>query len=145
MFHFTLQIVLEVRERFEKIKYKEYSAELLIKQELENERANHLDALRRAGQNADHVRTMTRIAAPLQFHDHYRRRIQELIAVLDKRSRDQDEKVEVKRKELVEARRSHKALDILREKEFGRYQTDAVRLERVVMDETASNYHVYGR
>lgn len=145
MFKFTLQIVLEVRERFEKIKYKEYSAELLIKQELENERADHLAALRRAGQNADHARTTTRIAAPLQFHDHFRQRIQELIVVLDKRLREQDEKVEVKRKELVEARRSHKALEILREKEFGRYQSDAVRLERAVMDETASNYHVYRR
>ncbi len=145
MFHFSLQTVLEVRERFEKIKYKEYSAELLVIQALDAERAEQIAALQRAGQSADRSRETTRTALPLQLHDHYRRRMDAEIAVIDKRLRDQAETVELKRKELVEARRSHRALEILREKEFGRYQANEARQERAVMDETASNYHVFRR
>jgi flagellar export protein FliJ len=65
------------------------------------------------------------------------------IAVIEQQMREQNEVVEVKRKELVEARRSHKALEILREKEFKRYQEAQERRERAVMDEIASTFHTF--
>ena len=143
MFRFSLQTVLDVRERFERIKYKEYSQELLVKQRLDTERGGRVQALRRAGKNADQLRTTTRTALPLQLHDQFRRRLHDEIQVLDGQLRDQDELVDVKRKELVEARRSHRALEILREKEYKRYLSEEAKRERTVMDEVATNYHIF--
>ena len=143
MFRFSLQTVLDVRERFERIKYKEYSQELLVKQRLDSGRGARVQAIRRAGENADQLRTTTHTALPLQLHDQFRRRLLDEIQVLDGQLRDQDELVDVKRKELVEARRSHRALEILREKEYKRYLSEEAKRERTVMDEVATNYHIF--
>ena len=143
MFHFSLQNVLEVRERFEKIKYKEYSAELLVQQGLEEQFQGHLGALGNASTAIDRTKQVTRSALPMQLFNQYRHRLKAEIRLLEQQLREQGEVVEEKRKELVEARRSHKALEILREKEFKRYQKALERRERAVMDEIASNYHLY--
>lgn len=143
MFHFTLQNVLEVRERFEKIKYKEYSAELLVQQGLEVQLGERTAALSQAATNIDRTKQVTITALPMQLYNQYRKRLKDEILVIERQLREQSEAVEVKRKELVEARRSHKALEILREKEFARYQKAQERRERAVMDEIASNYHLY--
>jgi len=79
----------------------------------------------------------------MQLFNQYRHRLKAEIRLLEQQLREQGEVVEEKRKELVEARRSHKALEILREKEFKRYQKALERRERAVMDEIASNYHLY--
>lgn len=141
MFQFSLQTVLEVRERFEKIKYKEYSQELLQKQEIENEKTEREGSLHRAASNADRNRASSLTTMPLQLHDQFRRRMRDEITLLDERMQEQNEAVEQKRQELVEARRSHKALEILRDKEWKRHQANEARRERAVMDEIASNYH----
>ena len=62
---------------------------------------------------------------------------------LDERESLLNQAVEEKRKELVEARRSHRALEILRDKELMRYRETEVRLERAVLDEIANIYHLY--
>jgi len=143
MFRFSLQNVLEVRERFEKIKYKEYSQELLVQQGLQSELDGHLSALRAASGNIDRTKTVTRSAMPMQLFNLYRQRVLTEIKQIQRRAREQGETVEVKRKELVEARRSHRALEILRDKEWQRYLKAQERRERAVMDEIASNYHLY--
>ena len=143
MFHFSLQNVLEVRERFEKIKYKEYSAELLVQQGLEEQLQVRTGALGQAATDIDQTKKITTSALPMQLFNQYRQRLKVEIRVLEDQLREQSEVVEVKRKELVEARRSHKALEILREKEFKRYQKALERRERAVMDEIASTYHTY--
>ena len=80
---------------------------------------------------------------PMQWHNQYRQRLKEEMEVLAAQLRDQNEAVEEKRKELVEARRSHRALEILRDKELKRYRKTQERLERAVMDEIAAIYHLY--
>jgi flagellar export protein FliJ len=135
--------VLEVRERFEKIKYKEYSQELLVQQGLQSDLDGHLGALREAADNIDRTKQVTRSALPMQLFNSYRQRVLSEIRQIQKRVREQGESVEVKRKELVEARRSHRALEILRDKEWQRYLKAQERHERAVMDEIASNYHLY--
>jgi flagellar export protein FliJ len=143
MFHFSLQNVLEVRERFEKIKYKEYSAELLVQQGLQGQLRTRVNSLRQSSSDIDRTKQVTRTPLPMQLFNQYRRRLNAEIELLEQQLREQGEAVEVKRKELVEARRSHRALEILREKEFKRYQKALERRERAVMDEVASNYHLY--
>ena len=143
MFRFSLQNVLEVRERFEKIKYKEYSAELLVQQNLRQQTDSRREALRSSGQHLEQVKQVSPSALPMQWHNQFRQRLEEEMEVLAAQLRDQNEAVEEKRKELVEARRSHRALEILRDKEYKRYRDTERRLERAVMDEIASIYHHY--
>ena len=143
MFRFTLQNVLEVRERFEKIKYKEYSQELLVQQGLQGKLEAHTSALQQAADDIDRTKRVTRSALPMQLFNTYRQRVLTEIKQIQRQAREQGETVEVKRKELVEARRSHRALEILRDKEWQRYLKAQERRERAVMDEIASNYHLY--
>ena len=143
MFHFSLQNVLEVRERFEKIKYKEYSGELLVQQGLQNQLQARLSALSQASTDIDRTKRITRTALPMQMFNQYRQRFKVEIGLFEQQVHEQGDVVEVKRKELVEARRSHRALEILREKEFKRYRRAQDRRERAIMDEIASNYHLY--
>ncbi len=143
MFRFSLQNVLEVRERFEKIKYKEYSAELLVQQGLRRQTESRQEALRSSGQHLEQVKQASPSTLPMQWHNQYRQRLEEEMEVLAAQLRDQNEAVEEKRKELVEARRSHRALEILRDKELKRYRKTQERLERAVMDEIAAIYHLY--
>ena len=143
MFRFSLQTVLEVRERFERIKHKEYTAELLVHQGLEDRQDERRGALQRSAERLDQTMVQSRTALPMQWHGDFRRRMLEEIDLLGSQLRDQQELVEEKRRELVEARRSHRALEILRDKEFKRYGEREERLERGVMDEIAANYHLY--
>ena len=143
MFRFSLQNVLEVRERFEKIKYKEYSAELLVQQGLRQQTESRQEALRSSGQHLERVKQDSPSTLPMQWHNQYRQRLKEEMEVLAAQLRDQNEAVEEKRKELVEARRSHRALEILRDKELKRYRKTQERQERAVMDEIAAIYHLY--
>lgn len=143
MFRFSLQTVLDVRERFERIKYKEYSAELMTGQHLEAELDAHRRSLQRAADYADRARASAPHTLPLELHQHFRQRLLGEMSVLQERLREQQQVVEVKRRELVEARRSHRALEILRDKEYERYRQAEARRERAIMDEIASNYHVF--
>lgn len=145
MFKFSLQTVLEVRERFERIKYKEYSAELLVQQGLEDQMDQRREALQQSGRRVDERMSQSPSAIPMQWHADFRRRLLEEIGMMEDQVRDQRELVEAKRRELVEARRSHRALEILRDKEYKRYLEREQRLERGVMDEVAANYHQYQR
>ncbi|MBI4084235.1 MAG: flagellar export protein FliJ [Candidatus Lambdaproteobacteria bacterium] len=143
MFQFSLQSVLDVRERLEKLRYKEYSTVLLERQRLESEIDRRQGAMERAAQGADEQRRLGRSALPLQLHDQYRKRLQNEVVRLRQQVKDQEQQLEAKRKQLVEARRAHRALEILRDKEHDRYESELARRERITMDEVASNYHQY--
>lgn len=143
MFHFSLQTVLEVRERQERIKYKEYSQALMQQQSLEHRIRDRHGDLSRAARFSDRVRAEGGTTVPLQFHNQFRQRVQGEIERLREQLREHSQHLEAKRLELVEARRAHRAMEILREREWARYQREQLRQERVLMDEIASNYHVH--
>ena len=143
MFHFSLQTVLEVRERQERIKYKEYSQALLEQQRLEDEIRRRHEGIERAGQFSDQVRAQGRTAVPLQLNNQYRERMRAEVAHYREQLREHSQHLEAKRHELVEARRAHRAMEILRDREWARYQREQLRQERVLMDEIASNYHAH--
>lgn len=143
MFAFSLQTVLDVRERLEKIKYKEFSSELLERQKLESEIERNRQGLAGSGEKIDRLRRAGTTAAALQLYDRYRERLEAQNELLGEQLRTREQALEEKRKELVEARRAHRALEILRDKEKVRYDTEQSRRERMVMDEVASNYHIF--
>jgi len=142
MFRFSLQTVLDVRERFEKIKHKEYAAELLVFQGLEMQREALLGNMQRAAHANNQAKQSSISAMPFILHEHYRERLKKEVALLDGRIQEQKERVDLKRRELVEARRSHKALDILRSKEKIRFLQAEEKRERIIMDEVAATHHI---
>ncbi|MDH4226094.1 MAG: flagellar export protein FliJ [Deltaproteobacteria bacterium] len=141
MFKFSLQTVLDVRVRFEKIKYKEYTTELLAYQKIENQCAAVESKREQARQNAESAKHSSPSPVPFMMNESYQKRLKGDLVRLRQKLNEQKEAVDLKRKELVEARRSHKALEILKEKEISRYRQSMERRERAVMDEIAANYH----
>ena len=143
MFRFRLQHVLEIRERMERIQLKEYSLADLEARRMEQEIDARHEAIRNAGSRMDAARQASPSAAPLQLYGNYRRRLETEIGRIRERLREHMQVLEARRKELVEARRKRRTMEILREKARGRYDKEMSRRERVEMDEVAANYHVF--
>ena len=142
MFTFSLQTVLEVRERLEKIKYKEFSGLLFERQQKDFEIQSRNRQISRAAGQLDQIRREGITAAPLQMYTQFRQRLHSEIDLIAEQMREQEQALEEKRKELVEARRAHRALEILRDRERARYEQAQARQERAVMDEIAANHHL---
>ena len=138
MFTFSLQTVLEVRERLEKIKYKESSSLLFERQKLDDEVRDRNTKIGEAASKLDEVRKQGITAAPLQLYTQYRERLNAEIELISEQLREQEQALEEKRKELVEARRAHRAIEILKERELERYEQVRTRQERAAMDEIAA-------
>ncbi len=145
MFNFSLQTILEVRKRLERIKYKEFSSVLLERRQLAAQMDGRKDRLASAAGAMDKFKRSAPSTAPLQIHDRFRERIKNELTLLSEQLREKEQTLEMKRKELVEARRAHRTLEILRDKERNRYEMGLARQERTVMDEIATNYHLYHR
>lgn len=143
MFHFRLQHVLEVRERLERLKQKDYSLALLDWQSLVGEIDRRQQTMTRASASVDSLKQTSPTTLPLQLHANYRRRLKSEIVRLREQVREQEQVLEAKRKELVESRRARRTLEILKDKQQARYEERQKRLERVTMDEVAANYHTF--
>jgi flagellar FliJ protein len=143
MFRFRLQHVLEIRERMERIRLKEFSLAELEARRMEGEIDARHEAIRRSAGLMDAARRNSPTAVPLQLHDHFRRRLETEIGRVRERLREHLQVLEARRKDLVEARRQRRTMEILRDKARGRYEKEMSRRERVEMDEVAANYHVF--
>lgn len=143
MFTFSLQTVLEVRERLEKIKYKEFSGMLYEQQQMNAEMQSRKTQIAESAAKLDEVRRQGITAAPLQLYSNFRERLNSEIGLIAEQYREHEQGVKEKRKELVEARRAHRAIEILRDRELERYDRTQIRQERAIMDEIAANYYLH--
>jgi flagellar protein FliJ len=144
VFHFRLQHVLEVRERLERLRQKDYSLAMLEWQAMVNEIDRRQAALNQAAENMDSLKQTTPTTLPLQLHTNYRKRLRAEIERIREQAREQEQVVDMRRRELVESRRARRTLEILRDKQRARYELARQRQERATMDEVASNYHKFG-
>ena len=143
MFHFRLQHVLDVRERLERLRQKEYSLVLLEWQRLTQSIAECQLSLARSAQTVDGLRQTSPSPVPMQWHAHYRRRLDADLQRLGQELREKEQLLEARRMELVESRRARRTLEILRDKQRARYEERRSRQDRVEMDEVAANYHSF--
>ena len=143
MFTFSLQTVLEVRERLEKIKYKEFSGMLYEQQQMSGEMQARKNQIAESAAKLDEVRRQGITAAPLQLYSNFRERLNSEIELIAEQYREHEQAVEEKRKELVEARRAHRAIEILRDRELERHERTQIRQDRAIMDEIAANYYLH--
>jgi flagellar protein FliJ len=142
MFLFRLQSVLDVRERMARLKQKEFAEVLARHQELESEFERNESHLSRAGRYVDDLKRTRPSVLPLELFANFQRRIKGDMARLQERMREQAQELEARRHALVEAKRSQRSLEILRDKARERYEHALSRSERATMDEVASNYHL---
>jgi flagellar export protein FliJ len=142
MFLFRLQSVLEVRERMARLKQKEFAEVLTRHQVLEAEIERNEADLARASRHADDLKRSSPSLLPLELFHNFQRRIKGDMARIRERMREQAQELEARRSALVEAKRSQRSLEILREKARVRYENALSRRERATMDEVASNYHL---
>ena len=143
MFQFRLQSILEVRERLSRIKQKEFSEVLYKRQQMELEIEQRHDALSRASTFVDQGKRASLSLHPLEMFQFYKQRLDTEIGLITEQMREQDQELEEKRGALVEAKRAQRTLEILRDKQHGRYEKELNRRERATMDEVGSNYFIF--
>ncbi|HEX9844351.1 MAG TPA: hypothetical protein VGC20_16450, partial [bacterium] len=115
MFLFRLQSVLEVRERMARLKQKEFAEVLTRHQVLEAEIERNEADLARASRHADDLKRSSPSVLPLELFHNFQRRIKGDMARIRERMREQAQELEARRSALVEAKRSQRSLEILRE------------------------------
>ena len=143
MFKFSLQAALNVRSRQEKIKMKEMAEVLAIEKSImdninriheETEKADfNLDELKKSG---------TFNIEQMRFLFSYKKRMKVVLTDCHVKLGNARIKVAEKQKELIEASRARKTLEILKEKEEKRFKAKISRLERKSMDEIAGNIFI---
>lgn len=138
MFKFSLQSVLDLRERNEQIKMKEFgeaaSAAQAIKDEIEQikqklvESDQKLNRDKRQGRfSIDHLR----------MAEAFRDRMKLAILKCEEELVEAEKLVTEKRGELIEATKSRKMLETLKEKESKSYWAKIAKREQAQMDEFA--------
>ncbi len=137
---FSLQTALNVRERIEKLKQKEFAEQLKIAQDLKSQIEAYGVEFEQSKQNVNQLKNQRFTVAHLQFHDQFRKRLKQQTAVLEQQLQEQNEVVEVKQQNLIKATQDRRALEILKEKELKRFRKKQEKLERIEMDEIARNF-----
>ncbi|MBF0278012.1 MAG: flagellar export protein FliJ [SAR324 cluster bacterium] len=137
---FSLQTALDVRERIEKLKQKEFAEQLQIAQEIKS-RIDACDSeLQQSRHEVNQMKNRGFTIGHLQFHDQFKKRIAQQTEVLEQQLVEQNELLEVNQKNLLKATQDRRALEILKEKELTRAREKQERTERTEMDEIAQNF-----
>ena len=137
---FSLQTALDVRERIEKLKQKEFAEQLQIAQDIKSRMDACQVETQQSKQEVNQLKNQGFTIAHLQFHDQFRKRLKQQTEILEQQLQEQNETVAVKQKDLVKATQDRRALEILKEKELERFRKNQNRLERMEMDEIAQNF-----
>lgn len=141
MFHFSLQTALDVREQQEKVKMKELaetlSAEQKIRVRIDDIQQNLIESERRLDQQKSEEKFNINI---LKYHFGFKTRMDLVLTGLDLSLKEAQIETNKKRHLLVEASRTKKTLEILKEKEKKRILAKIARQEQIEMDEIAGNF-----
>lgn len=140
MASFSLQTALDVRERIEKVKQKEFAEQLQVSQEMKGRIGGFQQEVLQSNQQENELKSKGFTIPQLQFHDGFRRRLDYQKSILEGQLKEQDEIVGRKQQELLEATRKRRVLEILKEKELLRNRKKRERLDRIEMDEIAQNF-----
>ena len=143
MFRFHLQTVLEARERITRLKQKEYSLVLASQQTKLDQIRNNEKSMARSGKKLDQAMENSPDTFAMQQFTAYRQRLKNDNQRINQQMREENQELEAKRKNLVEARRAQRSLEILREKQKLRFQQEENRRERAAMDEVASTNYIF--
>ncbi len=142
---FSMQTALDVRERIEKLKQKEFGEQLQIAQEIKSRIVESQEQIQQSHVHTNQLKNEGFTIAQLQFHQHFCRRMEQQIHVLEQQLKEQNEEVGRAQQSLLKATQNRRVLEILKEKELQRYRKHQDRLERLEMDEIAQNFSLQQR
>ena len=143
MFQFSLQSALNVRSRQEKIKMKEMAEALTSEKSIVDD-INHIhEETEKADFNLDEMKKSAVFDVnQVRFLFSFKQRMTVVLADCHIKLNAAREIVAEKQKELIEASKARKTLEILKEKEEKRYKEKISRMERKSMDEIAGNMFI---
>lgn len=141
MYHFSLQTALDVRERQEKVKMKELAETLREEQKFRDRIGNIQQNLIESERRLDQQKSEGKFNIDLlKYHFSFKTRMDLVLTDLDKSLVEAQVETSKKRNLLVEASRTKKTMEILKEKEKKRVLAKIVRMEQIEMDEIAGNF-----
>lgn len=140
MFKFSLQTALDIRQRVEKVKQKELAEKLAVEQQVKDTIATIHQNVHTADDGLNQSKlgknfTIDQMKMLSAFKSRMSLKLEEQQKELDTARKE----VAEKQKNLIEASRDRKTLEILKEKEFKRKMEKLTALERKNMDEVALN------
>ncbi|OGG95359.1 MAG: hypothetical protein A2527_07510 [Candidatus Lambdaproteobacteria bacterium RIFOXYD2_FULL_50_16] len=143
MFRFSMQTALDVRGKQERVKMKEMAERLAVQQGIEAGIAKIDQALIDADQKMNLAKRSGLLdLGSLRQIEGFKYRSKVERGRLEAKHKEAVRATEVKRLELIEAARRRRTLEILRDREEGRYTEHLARIERAFVDETATNQFV---
>lgn len=143
MFKFSLQMALDVRSRQEKVKMKNLAEALAHEQRVQGEIQTIHDNTDRADLELnDMKRSNVTSINQMKFLSRFKARMKVVLAEKHKMLLDAQNVVDEKQKELIEASKARKTLEILKEKELKRFMEKITRIENKNMDEIAGNLFI---
>jgi flagellar FliJ protein len=143
MFKFTLQIALDVRSRQEKVKMKELAEAVAVEQGILNEIDSIHANVRQADSNLNAMKRSDFFnLEQMRFLSRFKSHMKIVMTDCQKRLATSKIKVSEKQKELINAAKARKTLEILKEKEQKRFMEKITRIERKSMDEFAGNMFI---
>ena len=143
MFQFSLQTALDVRERQEKIRMKDFADKLAIEQRIQDQ----IDGIQKRmaeveqNMNSSKVRGDVRVDQ-FRFLTSFKDKAKLDLAEKNQQLRLAKAETKIKQEILIEASRARKMLEILKEKEMKRLREKIARRELKFMDEIAGNHFV---
>ena len=137
MAKFRLQTALDVRQRLERLKQKDFSQEIQAEQKIQNEIMTIQQQLQNNNQQANQLRVQGFGIAQLQFHAMFQTRLEAKLKILQQQLQEQKQQTERTQKLLIEATQKRRVLEILKEKEEEREAQKQRKQEQAAMDEIA--------
>ncbi|MBF0289275.1 MAG: flagellar export protein FliJ [SAR324 cluster bacterium] len=142
---FSMQTALDVRERIEKLKQKEFGEQLQVAQEIKSRIVESQEQIKQSHVYTNQLKNNGFTIAQLQFNQQFCQRMEQQIQVLEHQLQQQNEIVNRKQQSLLKATQDRRVLEILKEKEQQRYRKHQDRLDRLEMDEIAQNFSLQRR
>ena len=146
MFKFSLQTALDVRSRQEKMRMKDLAEKLAVERNIRDKIAQIVANTSKAEAELNTAKESRYMDInQMIFVSDFKNRMKVVLAQTNERLQLAIKEVEEKQMALVEASKSRKTIEILKEKEEKRYSEKITRIQKKNMDEIAGNLFIQKR
>ncbi|MBF0349421.1 MAG: flagellar export protein FliJ [SAR324 cluster bacterium] len=138
---FKLQTALNVRQRFEKLKQKEFAEQLQVVQQIQTHMDEIKQSLSEREQQLDVSKRQGFTIMELQIHSNYQQGVKQDLKRLSRQLKEQQQLADSRQRVLIKATQKKRILEILKEKQESRYKEEQKRIEQAMMDEISQNQY----
>lgn len=145
MARFRLQTALDVRERIEKLKQKEFAEQVQGAQKIKDKIEEIKNSIQLSFEEVNRSKQEGFTIAQLQFYEGYKQRLQYELKISNQQLKEKNQNLERKRRELIKASQNRRALEILKDKNQEENRRLEEKKERFELDEIAQNIVIRNR